>query len=298
MHIQQQKEKESKPSIVIITGASGAGKTTLMGAFEDLGYYCVNNLPFPLLITFLAMSNTNTSTTNVNIAICLAVHSEKTIIDLLDTVKALKQHTTFGHIQIIYLNANSQTLVKRFQITRRKHPLAQNTDILQAIEREKKLLEPLSQFADFRLETDAMNIHELRRWVRNAFSDTSHQPILVNLISFGFKYGIPQESNLLYDLRFLPNPHFIPALKNFTGKNKKIAAFLFSQQAVKNYWKQLVSFLHYSLDCYWEEGRFFVNVGIGCTGGKHRSVAFVERLNKQHWKNIKFLVRHRDVGKE
>lgn len=298
MHIQQQKEHDSQPNIIIITGTSGSGKTTLMGAFEDLGYYCVNNLPFPLLLTFLAISNTNSPANNVNVAICLAVHSEQTITDLLETVKMLKQHATFGNVQIIYLNASSQTLVKRFQITRRKHPLAQDTDILQAIDHEKKLLEPLSQFADFRLETDAMNIHELRRWVRNAFSETSHQPILVNLISFGFKYGVPQESNLLYDLRFLPNPHFIPALKNFTGKNKKIAAFLFSQKAVKDYWKQLSSFLHYSLDRYWEEGRFFVNVGIGCTGGKHRSVAFVERLKKQQWNNIKFLVRHRDAGKE
>lgn len=288
---------ENQPAIIIVTGVSGAGKTTLMGALEDLGFESINNLPLALLSNFLAMSLETSSKPN-KIAICLDVRNEKTITDLMNTIPLLKQEGREKQFKIIYLNASDQTLLKRFQETRRNHPLAQGIPIDQAIQKEKRMLEPLSLYADITLDTDSMTNQEFRKWVRSYFAHLTTQPMLVNIVSFGFKYGAPHESNLVYDLRFLPNPHFIPALKDLTGKNKNVAEYLFQQSAVVDYWERLSPFLHYSLDRFYEEGRFFVTIALGCTGGKHRSVAFVERLATQSWDRIHFLVRHRDLGKE
>ena len=170
--------------------------------------------------------------------------------------------------------------------------------MLHAIQKEKELLEPIIAMSQIILDTDEFNIHDLRRWVRTSFDYGSKQEVLVNLISFGFKYGIPIESNMLYDLRFLPNPYFIPALKVLDGRNMEVQKYLFAKKDVCDCFDRLISYLKFALSKSYQEGRFFVNVAIGCTGGKHRSVSFVERIGELDLDHIKFLVHHRDLGKE
>jgi RNase adapter protein RapZ len=283
----------------IVTGLSGAGKTSLMRALEDSGFYCVDNLPLPLLSAFLNLMF-QSQTNLVKVALGIDARGQKFLNNFISEVERLrKQNNTEIIFKIIFLSASEDVLVKRFQETRRNHPLAtSDISLLAAIRKEKEILEPIRHMADMILNTDIFNVHELRRWVRNFFTDESEREVLVNLISFGFKFGVPAESNLVYDLRFLPNPYFEPTIKAFDGRNEAIQNYLFTNPVVNEYWEKLEDFLKYSVQKFYQEGRFFVHVAIGCTGGKHRSVAFVEKLGKQKWDNVRFLIQHRDLGKE
>lgn len=289
--------KNQEKQIVIVTGLSGAGKTSTMRALEDLGFYCVDNLPIPLLTTFLELT-AKTYGKFPKIALGLDARGEHFGHDLAAELNKLKQGDFKSLVKIIFLNASSPTLIKRFQETRRKHPLATDRDLSSAIEKEKSILEPIIASADMILDTDTFNIHELRKWVSNAFADIQAKELVVNLISFGFKYGAPDDSNLVFDVRFLPNPYFIPHLKQFDGRTPEIQDYLFTQPAVTEYWNRLAPFIHYSLQQFYEEDRFFITIAIGCTGGRHRSVAFVEKIKQETWPNIRFLINHRDVEKD
>lgn len=289
-------EKKQKRQVIIITGMSGAGKGSTIRALEDLGFYCVDNLPIPLLSTFLDFlfrANVNA----LKIAVGIDARGGTFLKDILQEIEAIKSRDDIL-LKVIFLDAKDETIIKRFQETRRAHPLAQDLPIKLAIKNERTMLEPLKHMADEVHGTDSSNIHELRRWVRETFVGHIVKALLVNVISFGFKYGVPSESNLVYDVRFLPNPFFVPELKPLDGREKQVQEYLFGHDAVNVYWQKFEDFLRYLLICYYEEGRAFANVAIGCTGGKHRSVAFVERLCKKKWPNIKFLSHHRDVGRE
>lgn len=295
-----QADQKSLHQVLIITGLSGAGKKSVMQSLEDQGFYCVDNLPIPLLSTFLDfIFKTNKGSRVVRVALGIDVRGGKFLKDFMHELEAIKSNSneTFV-VKVIFLSAQDQTIMKRFQETRRAHPLAEGISIAAAIKKERELLRPIEDIADEIHHTDTSTIHELRRWVWDCFGGGSLQKLSVNVISFGFKYGVPPESNLVYDLRFLPNPYFIPELKALDGRNKLVQEFLFSKGDVLVYWEKLQDFLQYVLKCYHEEGRFFANVSIGCTGGKHRSVSFVEKLCEQKWENIIFLPSHRDLGKE
>jgi RNase adapter protein RapZ len=291
------KHEDSERLALIITGLSGAGKTSVMRSLEDLGFYCVDNLPLPLLPTFLKLAFSGPSHL-FKVALGIDARGEQFLQSLAVEVQQVKATAVECALKIIFVSAQHQTLLKRFQETRRKHPLANSISVEQAIEREKKLMEPLMSLADVVLETDGLPIHELRRLVSTHFAQGQQRELTVNLVSFGFKYGVPAESNLVYDLRFLPNPYFTPALKDCDGRNTSVHDFLFSKPVVQDYWQQLAHFLQYMLTRFHEEGRFCATVALGCTGGKHRSVAFVEKIGQQSWPNIRFCVTHRDVGKE
>ena len=297
-------EKSRKRKIFIITGLSGAGRSSVLDSLEDLGFYCIDNPPVPLLSTFLDFifrANTSLFKSQPLTKVALGIDARggsffEDLINELDKIKNKKGWDC--EVKVIFLDAQDSTIVKRFQETRRAHPIAQGISIGSAIKKERELLSQIKNIADEIHFTDQSNIHELRRWVRKTFAGGLKQELVVNLISFGFKYGVPTESNLVYDLRFLPNPYFVMHLKKLNGKDRQIQDYLFSKESVNVYWEKLQDFLKYLLNCYCEEGRFSANVSIGCTGGKHRSVAFVERLAKQRWENIKFLAYHRDVGRE
>lgn len=281
--------------IIIVTGLSGAGKASVMRVLEDLGFYCVDNLPIPLLETFLLFSFGQEPQT-LKVALGIDARDHKFLPSLeaaLDLIQ--KNSSTACQLRIIFLNASDTTLLKRFQETRRRHPLGLNCSLLEAIAQERQLLLPVMDAADVVLDTDSFNTHQLRSWALQTFSGNQKRQMVVDLVSFGFKYGIPLESNFVYDLRFLPNPYFIPELKPLSGLDAPIKNYLFEQPQVEECWGKLQAFLEYSLQKSYEEGRFFVTVAIGCTGGRHRSVAFVERLAKGFWKNIQILVRHRDI---
>ncbi|MBD3273472.1 RNase adapter RapZ [Candidatus Dependentiae bacterium] len=283
----------------IITGLSGAGKTVFIRSLEDFGFYCVDNLPLPLLSKFLNLAYQGQDNLS-KVALSVDVRGKKFLphfIDQLDNIK--KEEKERWQLKVVFLNASKQTLTRRFQETRRNHPLSQgNLSLISAIEKEIKILDPIKCMADIVLDTDIFTVHDLRKWVKNSLSKNVQQDILVNLISFGFKFGVPVESNLVCDLRFLPNPFFEEHLKKLDGRNPLIRDFLFKKDSVIEYWDKLRNFLNYSIQKFYQEGRFFVNVSVGCTGGKHRSVAFVEKIASEVWDNTSFLVQHRDLGKE
>lgn len=286
-------EKQAR-QVIIVTGLSGAGKSGVLRGLEDLGFYCVDNLPVPMLSVFL---NLAFQTQTLKVALGIDARGELFFTDFIAEVQKLKKELG-TNLKIIFLTASTETLIKRFQETRRMHPLAKDIDLLQAIEKEKQVLAPIMGMADIKLDTNAFNTHDLRKWVSAAFSNEQVRKLVVNLVSFGFKYGVPTESNMVHDLRSLPNPYFIPSLKALDGRTADIQNYLFEQPAVVDYWNKLADYTKFAIDKFYQEGRFFVTVSIGCTGGKHRSVTFVERLSKQNWENIKFLINHRDVGKE
>ena len=287
---------QHKNEVLIITGLSGAGKTGVMRALEDIGFYCVDNLPVPLMHTFLTLALKNQNIPRI--ALGIDVRGELFLPALFTELQRIGTEEKLCSPKIIFLDARQQTLIQRFQETRRKHPLADGLAIDEAIEKETHILAPIKKIAHMVVDTDTLNIHELRNWVRTTLADDKQRELVVNIISFGFKHGVPAESNLVYDLRFLPNPYFIPALKPFDGRSEIIQSFLFNHETVRDYWNRLHDFLTYSLNKFYTEGRFFATVAVGCTGGKHRSVTFVEKIHKTTIPHIRFVVTHRDIDKE
>jgi len=282
------------PSIFIVTGYSGAGKSTVLRALEDFGFFCVDNLPLPLLSSFFQAASQGTMH-HQKIALGLDVRAGDMHM-LAQELIILKKSSSY-QAKTIFLHASSAILLKRFQETRRKHPLPQ-LDLVEAIEQEKKLLEPLALSADITIDTDFFTIHELRNCIKKLLGPSHQQVMLVSLISFGFKYGVPHESNFIYDLRSLPNPYFVPEFKLLDGLNSKVHDYLFEHQEVQEFWKRLFDFFRFCLDRSYQEGRFFMHIGLGCTGGRHRSVAFVQELAKQSIEHVEFLVKHRDINKD
>lgn len=283
--------------VIIVTGLSGAGKSGVLKGLEDLGFYCVDNLPIPMLSILLNLAF-QTQTNTIKIALGIDSRSEQFLHNLVTEVQKLKDDLK-ENLKIIFLTASTETLIKRYQETRRNHPMiSKDVDLIKAIDREKVLLQPIAKMADITLDTNALNSHDLRSWVQASFATENSRKLVVNLVSFGFKYGLPSESNIVLDLRFLPNPYFIPALKHLDGRTSQIQEYLFEQQLVKDYWDKVLDFTKYAIEHFYEEGRFFVTVAFGCTGGKHRSVTFVEKMKLQNWNNVKFLTNHRDIGKE
>lgn len=300
MMIEHQKEisgmalsPDNQPQLLIVTGYSGAGKSTVLRALEDIGFFCVDNLPIPLLNSFFQLVSQSTMI-GQKVALGIDVRSGQNMQDLIDELNkgnALRNYP----MKIFFLTSNPEVLMKRFQETRRNHPLGNTRSLAEAIVYEQQLLKPLMDLSDMVLATDQLTIHQLRRFVRNSFSSSStQQQLIVNLISFGFKYGVPHESNSVYDIRFLPNPYFVSGLRPLDGTRKEIHDFLFAQPDVQEYWPKFVDFVHYSIKKASDEGRFFMNIAVGCTGGRHRSVAFVEALASISLENVHFVVRHRD----
>lgn len=285
-----------KPYLVIVTGYSGAGKTSVLKTLEDIGFFCVDNLPIPLVPAFLTYSAENVDERS-HIALGIDIRGGSTILDMINTCADF--HDFFSAIKIFFLTSSVSTLIKRFQETRRKHPLADGISIGDAIEQEKNILKPLMSAADVVVDTGNFTLHQLRAFVRSSFSIAHDKPkMVVNLISFGYKYGVPQECNFVYDVRSLPNPHFIPALRPLTGLEPAIREYLFVQSEVQEYWQRLVEFVQFTLRNAYAEGRSFVHIAIGCTGGRHRSVAFVEELAKISAESVTFLISHRDIQRK
>jgi UPF0042 nucleotide-binding protein len=306
----------NQPHIVIVTGYSGAGKSSVLKALEDSGFLCIDNLPIALLDSFFRLV-AQTSISNLSAEACRAkaVCQEGTpgpdkrrgIALGLDvrsdsTMELLKQelHKVGSSwqraIKIIFVTSSDAVLVKRFQETRRKHPLAQSCDLLEAIAQEKVLMNPLKMMADIIVDTDQLTIHQLRKLIHTSFAAPTTQRISVSLVSFGFKYGVPPESNFVFDVSSLPNPYFVPELKPLTGIDQPIQNYLFALPEVVDYWKKARDFVRFAIERSYQEGRLFITIAIGCTGGRHRSVAFVQRLAQEVVPHAHFLVKHRDIA--
>ena len=286
--------KNNPLELVIITGQSGAGKSTAMHFFEDFGYFCMDNVPPALLPKFIQIcqeSNGNIS----KIAVVIDARGGaffQTLFESIETVKLLG-----AQIKIIYLEAKKDILIRRFSETRRKHPLNKGGTVVEDITTEIKLLEPTRPKADIVIDSSNTNTRELQEAIRKAIEDSSHtQSMSVVFMSFGFKHGVPLDCDLVFDVRFLPNPYYIPELKNLTGLDKEVSYYVLSSENGKAFAEKLKDFINFMIPCFISEPKTRLQIGIGCTGGRHRSVTFAEYLfkNIKHEK-IRVSRRHRDL---
>jgi UPF0042 nucleotide-binding protein len=280
----------NRTSSIILTGMSGSGKTVALNAFEDSGYYCVDNLPMTLIGKIISLSKKTPGRSRI--AIGVDIRERKNWKDFPESVASLRSK---HKVKIIFLEATDEAIIRRFKETRRPHPLG-DKDLKKAVRREAKLLSPIRQEADSIIDTSAFTPHQLRKHITEYFLKKRPREMVINLISFGYKYGIPTEADLLFDVRFLPNPYFIQELRRFPGTSPKVKKFVLSREQTSEFLKKLYTLLDYIIPYYKQEGRSYLTIGIGCTGGMHRSPAVateVERTLKK--KKLKTTLAHRDI---
>ncbi len=264
-----------KPFVIVVSGLSGAGKTVTLRALEDVGFFCVDNLPPSLIDAFIDTSTLNSNIEQIGIGIDIR---EK---DLLKDFKKVILHKRDKYnLHTIFLDADIEALIRRYKETRRPHPLTKlaKGDIIRAIKIEEKLLKPLKDEADRLIDTSSLDPHQLRRVITSMFSNISVDTLKITLISFGFKFGIPQHLDMLLDVRFLPNPHFVDKLRPLTGLDDEVKRFVFDSNLTLEYIKKIEDLLDFLIPQYINEGKTYFTLGIGCTGGRHRSPSIVERL--------------------
>lgn len=286
--------------IVIISGRSGSGKTVALRALEDLGYYCIDNLP----INMISQVEKEISAFNSKIAISIdARNIPEDLSQLKDIIHNLESDIVSktkeaNPCKILYLDADDNVILKRFSETRRMHPLSSSkTTLREAIELEKKLLAPIANLATYTINTTNISQHDLHSLVRDRFGllDTKGLQILVQ--SFGFKHGLPPDADFVFDVRYLPNPYWIPELKEYTGQDDKIVDFFSKKEEVAESFDSISGFLDKKIKYFKNNNRSYLNISIGCTGGRHRSVFLAEKLSdKLLESNEVVLVRHRDLG--
>jgi UPF0042 nucleotide-binding protein len=281
--------------LVVITGMSGSGKASVLKAFEDLGYYCVDNLPMELIPRFAELVKASAEIDRA--ALVVDIREGQRLGRLPQFLQSLKKtlNTT-----VLFLEATDDSLIRRFSETRRPHPLGKSSDTVKAaLASERKRLAPIRSVADLVIDTSRFNVHELRahvleRWQR----ETSDKNILVSCVSFGYKQGVPNDADLLFDVRFLPNPHFVPEFRPYTGRHPKVAKYIRSFPQTTEFISRIGDLLVYLLPHYIREGKSYLTIGFGCTGGQHRSVMIAEEVAKGLKKagyNVKVI--HRDSPK-
>ena len=290
---------ERRARLVLITGLSGSGKSIVAKCFEDLGYYCVDNLPLPLLRSFLEDPD-GLAAGDGRIAVVTDVRAR----DFASQLPRLLGDLDRARVEptLLFLEASDEALVRRFSETRRPHPLATDQPPIEGIRRERELLAELRGMADVVLDTSEWSIHETRSIVYREFaSRPGEEPgMVISLVSFGFKFGIPYGTDLLFDARFLPNPHFVPELRPHTGRDPEVLEYLDRSEATHEFLDHTLNLLKFLVPQYVGEGKAYLTIGIGCTGGRHRSVAIAESLKKglSGIPGVRVRVKHRDIGNE
>lgn len=262
-----------KPILVIVTGLSGAGKTVTLRTLEDIGFFCVDNLPPPAVTDFLKILQKYGNFKKIAIGIDIRLYQFLgKSVELIERTK--KSYKT----DVLFLEADDETILRRYKETRRPHPLfSLHNELLKAIKEEIVLLQPLRSIATRVIDTSNFNPHELKFLISSIYGGEL-RTLSVTILSFGFKRGIPSNADLLFDARFLPNPYFIPELTELTGKDRKVKDFVLKQRETKEFLKRLKNFLKFAIEGYKREGKAYLTIGIGCTGGKHRSVVIAEEI--------------------
>jgi UPF0042 nucleotide-binding protein len=284
------------PELLVITGMSGAGRSTAAKALEDLGWYVVDNLP-PQLIAELAALTARAQPAITRIAVSVDVRGRSFFSEIAD---ALKVADAVGmHTRLLFLDATDEALVRRFESVRRPHPLQADGTILDGIARERVLISDLRAGADTVIDTSRLNVHELSRKVVDVFGGSGAPLIRVALMSFGFKYGLPLDADLVADVRFLPNPHWVPELRPRTGLDEPVSHYVLSQEGAGEFLDRYAAALQPVLAGYVRENKRYATVAVGCTGGKHRSVAMVQELaGRLAAPGVEVSTVHRDLGRE
>jgi len=272
-------KKQAPEYLVIITGLSGSGKSYVQSTFEDLGFYCTDNLPVALIEPFLEEVTAREGFSRVGIVVDVRTHDFAAKFPSFFVEKIRKK---VPEALLIFLEASDEVLARRFSETRRPHPFGKDLPVLDAIRGEREALMEVKETANLIVDTSQLSVHELKSQIIKRFELPGQEPaMLVTIISFGFKYAIPYNLDLLFDVRFLPNPHFVPALRPKTGLDAEVVDYLTSQTEFEEFCKRLVDFVGYLLPQYQKEMKSYLTIGIGCTGGKHRSVAVAERLARE-----------------
>lgn len=282
--------------LTVITGLSGAGKSHAMAAFEDAGFFCIDNLP-PQMISAAADLFSHEGSKVEKAAVVSDVRGGQYFEEIDRCLNELDGKGI--KYRLLFLEASDELLLRRFKETRRPHPLAPQGNIPEGIKLEREMLSGLKQRADWVIDTTGMNVHELRSRIVESVVPTGTMGLILTLVSFGYKYGTPLDADLVLDVRFLPNPNYDPKLNPLTGIDRAVRDYVINTQASKRFFDRLLPLYDYLLPMYVAEGKSNLTIGIGCTGGHHRSVAITEWLaNYYRGKNYNVMLRHRDIGKE
>jgi UPF0042 nucleotide-binding protein len=282
---------------IVLTGLSGSGKSQAIRALEDLGYFCVDNLPTTLIPT-LAKLSMRAGGDIEKVAIVVDVREGEFLSSFPNIFRQLRKMPRLNPI-LIFLEASHATLVRRFSETRRPHPLAPDRSVTEGIRDERSRLNVIRDLADEIVDTSDMTVHELRQFFMGLSRDRSSARLVITLLSFGFKHGVPVDADLVFDVRCLPNPHFVPTLRRLTGRDKAVADFLERDSSTRAFMDRLEDYLRYVVPFYITEGKSYLTIAIGCTGGRHRSVMIAERLRRglADLGVARLRVRHRDLAK-
>jgi UPF0042 nucleotide-binding protein len=284
----------SARQLVILTGLSGSGKGSVLKTFEDLGFYCVDNLPVALIPVFSELYDEGRG--EIERAALLVDAREGEQIEKLPVFyRALaSDHPA----TLVFIEASDEALLRRFSETRRPHPLGRDLSIAEGIREERRRMAPIRRLADVVIDTTKFNVHELRQFIIDRFQNPGRRPLLVSVVSFGFRYGIPADADLVFDVRFLPNPHFVPRLRPLSGKDTRVARYIRSFPQTNEFLRRTESLLTYLIPHYIREGKSYLTVAIGCTGGRHRSVALAEVIRRAiQEEGYAAKVVHRDLDK-
>jgi UPF0042 nucleotide-binding protein len=293
---QKTSPRRTLKQFVLITGLSGSGKGSVLKAFEDLGFYCVDNLPVNLIPVFAELCRQPGSRID-RAAVVVDIREGEALSQLPAIYQKLAQEKPKP--TLVFLEASDEVLMRRFEETRRPHPLGRHLPVREGIRLERMLLKPMRQLADVVISTTRMTAHELRDFVQQRFAGIeSRKAMLVSVISFGFRFGIPTDADLVFDVRFLPNPNYVASLKEKTGKDREVQRYMERYPQTREFLNRLAEMLLYLLPHYLREGKSYLTIALGCTGGRHRSVALAEQAAKiLDREGYKIRLSHRDIGR-
>ncbi|HKK33501.1 MAG TPA: RNase adapter RapZ [Desulfomicrobiaceae bacterium] len=286
--------------VVIVSGLSGSGKSTALNVFEDLGFFCVDGIPAKLVPSLASMFAKERTEGYTGLAVGMDLRQDNLMEHWSQVLQELEHQGMCP--QVVYIESSNQILMRRYASTRRPHPLeSKRLSLESALTRERELLEPVRALADFVIDTSHFSVHDLRRTLQEKWTSLIHarKGLKVHLISFGFKYGVPSEADIVQDLRFLPNPYFDERLRPFSGKDDEVREFVYQHDTGQEFLARLIDFFLFSLPLYEAEGRYRLTIALGCTGGRHRSVATTEAVHaalKQEGYPVSIEHRHMDLG--
>lgn len=282
------------PALIIITGLSGSGKGTVLRSLEDIGYYTVDNLPVDLLPTFTSLIHESPSIERA--AIVVDIHEERGRAKLPELFLQIRDQV---QTVLVFLDCATDTIIRRYKETRRPHPLGEFSNLEESIEAERSRLQPIQEMANVSIDTSRFNVHELRDYVHARFGAGAEQPPLrISLTSFGFRHGVPETSDLVFDVRFLPNPNYLPEFRHLTGLDPAVAAYIRGFPQTVEFVNRISDLLAYLIPHYIREGKSYLTVSFGCTGGHHRSVMITEEVaDRLREKKFTVATHHRDTAK-
>jgi UPF0042 nucleotide-binding protein len=289
-----QRPEASGRRLVLLTGLSGSGKGSVLRAFEDLGYYCVDNLPIELIPNFSELFDRSEGEFD-RVALLVDAREGR----MLRRLPGIYRHLRRDHgVTLVFIEAGDEALIRRFSETRRPHPLGRQASVREAVRHERRIMAPIRKLADVVLDTTRFNVHELRQFITERFLKPERQPLMVSVVSFGFRYGVPQDADLIFDVRFLPNPHFIPRFRPLTGSDARVARYIRSFPQTRRFLKRVSELLRFLLPYYIREGKSYLTIAFGCTGGRHRSVMMAEAIARSlGYRGPGVRVVHRDVDR-